>query len=61
MQEKAAPNAFSDRHELWKTGSHVLIYKYNRDDSKLVRLPAEDPGLLIELLKEILDDDREES
>ena len=42
--------------ELWKTGSHVLIYKYNRDDSKLVRLPTEDPGHLIELLKEILDD-----
>ncbi|MEI8375781.1 MAG: hypothetical protein WCJ35_23410 [Planctomycetota bacterium] len=47
--------------ELWNTGSHVLIYKHSHDDSKLVRLPAEDPGHVIELLKEILDDDREES
>ena len=47
--------------ELWETGSHVLIYKYSFDRCKLVRLPAEDPGHLVELLREILDDDREES
>ena len=47
--------------ELWETNSHVLIYKCGMFDRKLVRLPAENPGHVIELLREVLDDDWEDS
>jgi len=47
--------------ELWATDSHVLLYKCSEDDRKLVRFPAENPGHVIDLLLEVLDDDREES
>ncbi len=46
--------------ELWASGSHVLIYKYDFFARKLVRLPAEDPKRLIELLVEAFDDREED-
>jgi SAM-dependent methyltransferase len=47
--------------ELWESGSHVLIYKYYDRERKLVRLPAENPKPLIELLVEAFDDKEDDA
>ncbi len=46
-------------YELWEARNQVLIYKHGEFRTKLVRLPAENPERLIELLVEAFDDNED--
>lgn len=47
-------------YELWETPGEVLIYKHGDFGTKLVRLPAESPKRLTELLVEAFDDEEDD-